>query len=129
MAEFSIDDVDIAGIDLTDPAVFAERVPHEWFAYLRRNHPVWWHEEKDGPGFWAVTRYEECTQVNRDHEHFSSHAKATYIWELAEDALAQQQLVMLNMDPPLHTRYRRLVNKGFTPRMVAQLHVRIHHAT
>ncbi len=129
MAEFSIDDVDIAGIDLTDPAVFAERVPHEWFAYLRRNHPVWWHEEKDGPGFWAVTRYEECTQVNRDHEHFSSHAKATYIWELAEDALAHQQLVMLNMDPPLHTRYRRLVNKGFTPRMVAQLHERIHHAT
>ena len=129
MAEFSIDDVDIAGIDLTDPAVFAERVPHEWFAYLRRNHPVWWHEEKDGPGFWAVTRYEECTQVNRDHEHFSSHAKATYIWELAEDALDQQQLVMLNMDPPLHTRYRRLVNKGFTPRMVAQLHERIHHAT
>jgi cholest-4-en-3-one 26-monooxygenase len=36
---------------------------------------------------------------------------------------------MLNMDPPLHTRYRRLVNKGFTPRMVAQLHDRIHAAT
>ena len=36
---------------------------------------------------------------------------------------------MLNMDPPLHTRYRRLVNKGFTPRTVAQLHERIHAAT
>ncbi len=36
---------------------------------------------------------------------------------------------MLNMDPPLHTRYRRLVNKGFTPRMVTQLHDRIHAAT
>ena len=129
MAAFSIDDVDLADIDLTDPTRFAEGVPHEWFAFLRKNHPVWWHEEQDGPGFWAVTRYEECTQVNRDYEHFSSHSKATFIWELAEDALAQQQLVMLNMDPPLHTRYRRLVNKGFTPRMVAQLHDRIRAAT
>ena len=104
-------------------------MPHEWFAFLRKNAPVWWHEEADGPGFWAVTSHAECTQVNRDYEHFSSARKATYIWELAEDDLAQQQLVMLNMDPPLHTRYRRLVNKGFTPRMVNQLHERIHAAT
>jgi len=41
----------------------------------------------------------------------------------------EQRLMMLNMDPPLHTRYRRLVNKGFTPRMVAELHDRIHRAT
>jgi cholest-4-en-3-one 26-monooxygenase len=90
---------------------------------------VWWQEEEDGPGFWAVTTLAEATQVNRDYEHFSSAKKATYIWDLAEDDLVQQQLVMLNMDPPLHTRYRRLVNKGFTPRMVNQLHERIHAAT
>jgi cholest-4-en-3-one 26-monooxygenase len=116
-------------IDLTDSRHFVDGVPHEWFAFLRANAPVWWHEEADGPGFWAVTGYDECNTVNRDYEHFSSSRKATYIWELTEDVLAQQQLVMLNMDPPLHTRYRRLVNKGFTPRMVAQLHERIHEAT
>ena len=109
--------------------MFAKRVPHEWFAFLRQNAPVWWHEEEDGPGFWAVTTLAEATQVNRDYEHFSSARKATYLWDLAEDDLAQQQLIMLNMDPPLHTRYRRLVNKGFTPRMVNQLHERIHVAT
>jgi cholest-4-en-3-one 26-monooxygenase len=90
---------------------------------------VWWQEEEDGPGFWAVTTLAEATQVNRDYEHFSSARQATYLWDLAEDDLAQQQLIMLNMDPPLHTRYRRLVNKGFTPRMVNQLHERIHAAT
>ncbi len=116
-------------IDLTDSAHFVSGVPHHWFAFLRRNAPVWWHEEKDGPGFWAVTSYDDCVTVNRDHGNFSSHRKATFIWDLPEEALAQQQLVMLNMDPPLHTRYRRLVNKGFTPRMVAQLHDRIHQAT
>src|SRR5665213_3065979 len=115
-------------IDLTESKHFVGGVPHEWFAFLRKNAPVWWHEEADGPGFWAVTSYNECVAVNRDHGHFSSHNKATFIWELEEEVLAQQQLVMLNMDPPLHTRYRRLVNKGFTPRMVAQLHDRIHLA-
>jgi cholest-4-en-3-one 26-monooxygenase len=127
--ELDISGVDFGDINLLDSTVFAERVPHEWFAFLRRNAPVWWQEEEDGPGFWAVTTLAEATQVNRDYEHFSSARKATYLWELAEDDLAQQQLVMLNMDPPLHTRYRRLVNKGFTPRMVNQLHQRIHAAT
>jgi len=121
--------VDFDDIDLTDSKNFVDGVPHEWFTFLRQNAPVWWHEEADGPGFWAVTGYDDCSLVNRDYEHFSSHSKATFIWELPEEALAQQQLVMLNMDPPLHTRYRRLVNKGFTPRMVAQLHDSIHVAT
>ena len=127
--ELDISGIDFADINLLDSTVFAKRVPHEWFAFLRQNAPVWWHEEQDGPGFWAVTSLAEATQVNRDYEHFSSARKATYLWDLAEDDLAQQQLIMLNMDPPLHTRYRRLVNKGFTPRMINQLHERIHAAT
>jgi cholest-4-en-3-one 26-monooxygenase len=120
--------IDFGNIDLTDSEPFADGVPHDLFAFLRENAPVWWHEEADGPGFWAVTSHAACTQVNRDFEHFSSARKATYIWELLEDDLAQQQMLMLNMDPPLHTRYRRLVNKGFTPRMVNQLHDRINAA-
>ena len=127
--ELDISGVEFGDINLLDSTVFAERVPHEWFAFLRQNAPVWWQEEADGPGFWAVTSLAEATQVNRDYEHFSSARKATYLWDLSEDDLAQQQLIMLNMDPPLHTRYRRLVNKGFTPRMVNQLHERIHAAT
>src|SRR5438270_5965949 len=45
---------------------------------------------------------------------------------MAEEDLAQQRMMMLNMDPPMHTRYRLLVNKGFTPRTVSQLegHIR-----
>ncbi len=127
--DIEVGDVDFADIDLTDSRNFVDGVPHHWFAFLRRNAPVWWHEERDGPGFWAVTSHAGCTTVNRDAEHFSSSRRATFIWELAEDELVQQQLMMVNMDPPLHTRYRRLVNKGFTPRMVSQLEQRIHVAT
>jgi cholest-4-en-3-one 26-monooxygenase len=118
--------VDFSDIDLTDSSKFVDGVPHDWFTFLRANAPVWWHEEKEGPGFWAVTTYDECVAVNRDAERFSSARKATFLWDVPEDQLLQQQLMMLNMDPPLHTRYRRLVNKGFTPRMVNQLEEKIH---
>ncbi len=127
--EIEADQVSFDDINLVDSEPFAEGVPHHWFTFLRANAPVWWQEEEDGPGFWAVTSHADCTTVNRDYEHFSSARKATFIWELPEEDLAQQQMLMLNMDPPLHTRYRRLVNKGFTPRMVNQLHERINTAT
>ncbi len=116
-------------IDLADSRRFVPGVPHEWFDWLRTNDPVHWQDEPGGPGFWAVTRYEDCVAVNRDYQHFSSHLRGTMPFEIPEEAVEQQKLMMLNMDPPLHTRYRRLVNKGFTPRMVAQLHDRIHRAT
>ncbi len=121
--------VDLADIDLTDSGVFVEGVPHHWFAELRRRAPVYWHEESEGPGFWAVTKYEDCVAVNRDYEHFSSSRKATFIWDLEDEQVENLRLLMLNMDPPLHTRYRRMVNKGFTPRMVNQLEEKIHETS
>lgn len=116
-------------VDLADSATFVEGVPHGYFAWLRDNDPVRFCAEPEGPGFWAVTRYQDCVVVNRDHERFSSYRRGTMPFEIPEQAVEEQRLMMLNMDPPLHTRYRRLVNKGFTPRMVAELHERIHAAT
>ena len=119
----------VTPVDLADSRTFATGVPHEYFAWLRANDPVRFMEEPGGPGFWAVTRYQDCVAVNRDHERFSSYRRGTMPFEMPEEAVEEQRLMMLNMDPPLHTRYRRLVNKGFTPRMVAELHDRIHAAT
>jgi cholest-4-en-3-one 26-monooxygenase len=119
----------ITEVDLADARTFVAGVPYPYLAELRRHDPVHWNDEADGPGFWAITRYTDCVTVNRDYERFSSFAKTAPPYEMAEEQLAQQQLMMLNMDPPLHTRYRRLVNKGFTPRMVNQLEQRIHDAT
>ena len=115
-----------APIDLTDSRNFVRGVPHEWFAHLRRHAPAYWHDEVDGPGFWAITRHEDCVTVNRDAQRFSSYRKGIFVWETPEDQIEQQRLMMVTMDPPLHTRYRRLVNKGFTPRMIGELEQRIH---
>jgi cholest-4-en-3-one 26-monooxygenase len=121
--------LDVAPVDLSDSRSYVNGVPHEYLAHLRRHDPVHWQEEAGGPGFWAVTRYEDCVTVNRDWERFSSSARGTMPFEMPEADIEQQGLMMLNMDPPLHTRYRRLVNKGFTPRMVRDLEASIHRAT
>ena len=119
----------VAPVDLSDSRSYVAGVPHAYLAYLRRHDPVHWQDEPGGPGFWAVTRYDDCVTVNRDYERFSSAAQGTMPFEMGADEIAQQSLMMLNMDPPLHTRYRRLVNKGFTPRMVRDLEESIHRAT
>ena len=120
---------DVAPVDLSDSRSYVAGVPHAWLAHLRRHDPVHWQDEPGGPGFWVVTRHEDCVTVNRDYERFSSAAQGTMPFEMGADEIAQQSLMMLNMDPPLHTRYRRLVNKGFTPRMVRDLEESIHRST
>jgi cholest-4-en-3-one 26-monooxygenase len=112
-------------IDLYDPGVYEREVPHEAFAYLRREAPVYWHPEPTGPGFWAVTRYDDVVAVSRDAVTYSSHVGTVLLNDQDPQSLAQQQLMMLNQDPPSHTRLRSLVNRGFTPRMIARLHERV----
>jgi len=120
---------DISPVDLSDSRSYVPGVPHEYFGYLRRHDPVHWQEEKAGPGFWAATKYDDCVTINRDWERFSSARRGTMPFEMTDDEIAQQSLMMVNMDPPMHTRYRRLVNKGFTPRMVRDLEASIHACT
>ena len=119
---------DVAPVDLSDSRSYVDGVPHAYLTHLRHHDPVHWQDEPGGPGFWAITRYEDCVTVNRDYERFSSAAQGTMPFEMEPDEIAQQGLMMLNMDPPLHTRYRRLVNKGFTPRMVRDLEESIHRS-
>jgi cholest-4-en-3-one 26-monooxygenase len=120
---------DIAPVDLSDSRTFVPGVPHEYLRYLRAHDPVHWQDEANGPGFWTITKYDDCVMVNRDVERFSSHRRGTMPFELSDEDIEQQKLMMVNMDPPLHTRYRRLVNKGFTPRMVRDLEKSIHQRT
>jgi cholest-4-en-3-one 26-monooxygenase len=96
-------------------------VPHAMFDHLRQHDPVHWHDEPDGPGFWAVTRHADVVHASRDPEVFSSELGGTFIVTQDEQSLGAMRLSILNMDPPKHNHYRRLVSKGFTPRMIARL--------
>lgn len=111
---------DLQGIDLL-AGTWGKGVPHDQFDRLRREAPVYWHPEADDTGFWAVTKHADVRTVSHDCATFSSEVGGTFIPTQDEEALASLRLTILNMDPPKHNRYRRLVSKGFTPRMVAAL--------
>jgi len=102
-------------VDLYNPDNFVASVPHDIFDWLRANDPVHFHEEPDGPGFWVLTRFDDVMHASREWSDFSS-AHGTSI----EDAQGGAELMMLNMDPPQHTKLRKLVSSGFTPRMIAR---------
>ena len=110
----------LEGIDLL-AGTWGRSEPHGQFDLLRREAPVFWHPEPNGPGFWAVTKHEDVRNVSRDSETFSSELGGTFIPDQDEMALAQIRLTILNMDPPKHNRYRRLVSRGFTPRVIGKL--------
>ena len=99
-------------VDLSD-ARFEEGVPFDTFAYLRANEPVWWWPEG---ACWVVTTHELVEKMNRDFETFSSEGG------IVPPAGANiNPSVLLAMDPPLHTEYRRMVIKSFVPRAIAAI--------
>src|SRR5690606_2922596 len=104
----------IPRLDLLDPAAFDGGQPHEAFAWLRDHDPVHWHEEPDGPGFWAVTRYADVREVGRDAETFSSEYGIMIPGSAGPAAGAPR--MMITMDPPSHTGFRKLVVPDFLPK-------------
>ena len=122
---------DLADIDLLDRDRFTQGIPHEWFTRLRAEAPVFHHPEPDGPGFWVITKHDDIIQCNRDAGTFSSDQGRGGVVGLEERAGMQTEAeqaggrMMLMMDPPDHTRYRKLVNRGFTPRMIGEMETHI----
>jgi cytochrome P450/nitrite reductase/ring-hydroxylating ferredoxin subunit len=120
----SLDGLVLDDVDLTDLDVWERGVPYDWLALLRREAPLFWQPERDGPGFWVLTRYEDVVWVAKEWETFSSELGGTSLQDLTPEELAARRS-MIDTDPPPHTRMRALVNKGFTPRVVNAYEERI----
>ncbi|AXK84915.1 cholest-4-en-3-one 26-monooxygenase [Nocardia farcinica] len=119
------------GFDFTDPGLWARRRPVEEFALLRRTAPVWWNPQADADsggfhdgGYWVVSKLADIKEISRHPELFSSQLKGSII-RLPGDITPQQMnetgALLLNMDPPKHSKIRRIIAKGFTPRAVESL--------
>jgi cholest-4-en-3-one 26-monooxygenase len=125
--------MELSDIDLLDRDAFTHGVPHDWFTYLRNNAPVYKHEEPDGPGFWVITKYDDVVTVGRDGATYSSDQRRGGVVGLEDmpgmEDFGEGGRLMLTMDPPDHTRYRKLVNRGFTPRQMRMLEPHIREIT
>ncbi|MCQ4207162.1 MULTISPECIES: cytochrome P450 [Streptomyces] len=118
------------GFDFTDPDLLQDRVPHPEFAQLRQAEPVRWIPQEPGisgfadAGYWAVTRHADVKYVSTHPEIYSSNLNTAVIRfnsSIQRDQIEVQKLIMLNMDPPEHTRVRQIVQRGFTPRAIRSL--------
>ncbi|MGI8625535.1 MAG: cytochrome P450 [Geodermatophilaceae bacterium] len=117
---------------LHDPRSYVRGVPFDAIEGLRADGPVAWVEEPElpglpaGPGYHLVLAHSLVTRVLKAPLTFSSSVGGTQIRGPATDAdLRYVQRMMLNMDPPEHSRLRRMLNRSFTPRAIASLEGRI----
>ncbi|MDG1368594.1 MAG: cytochrome P450 [Acidimicrobiales bacterium] len=113
-------------IDLWDHDAFQRQEHHELLARLRETDPgIHWIDEGDaGPGYWAITRLAHLKEVNRQADIFSSNAAGTQMTEPDFSHPMTQAMndgLMIELDAPKHTRFRRIVSRGFTPRMIQLL--------
>ena len=122
-------------LDLSDPDVVVRfgGAPHAYLRRLRREAPVCWHDAPASSqailpvreGYFVVSKYADVVHVSRHPKLFSSALGSHLIGDMAEEDLVGMRTQLIGMDPPQHVKYRRLVQRGFTPRMVARLEPRI----
>ncbi len=113
-------------VDLKAASTYATGHPWEAYARLRREAPIAWHPEQDGPGFWVCSTWADVRTVSRQPQRFSSFERGVMMEEIDDASLAAQRLMMLNMDPPQHDRFKLLVSRGFTPKAAQGLVPRVH---
>ncbi|MET8164524.1 cytochrome P450 [Streptomyces sp. NPDC005329] len=122
------------GFDFTDPDLLQHHVPLPEFAELRLAEPVRWIPQTGNvagfqdDGYWAVTRHADVRYVSTHPEIFSSYLNTAIIRfneHIERDSIDAQRLILLNMDPPEHTRVRQIVQRGFTPRAIRALEERL----
>ncbi|MET9285877.1 cytochrome P450 [Nocardia beijingensis] len=119
------------GFDFTDPALWQNRSPVQEFAQLRRAAPVWWNAQSDETsggfrdgGYWVVSKLADIKEISRHPELFSSERKGAIIrlpGDITPEQMALTGALLVNMDPPKHSKIRRIIAKGFTPRAVESL--------
>ncbi|MDT5109162.1 MAG: cholest-4-en-3-one 26-monooxygenase [Mycobacterium sp.] len=120
-----------AGFDFTDPDIYAERLPIEELAEMRKVAPIWWNAQPEGiggfgdGGYWVVTKHKDVKEVSRRSDVFSSQEK-TALPRYAEGSSidqinASRGVVLLNMDAPHHTHLRKIISRAFTPRAIELL--------
>lgn len=108
-------------IDVYNPDNYTDGIPHQQFAWLRENAPVYWHEHPQEGGYWVVSRHADVVQVSRDFKTYSAEQGFVLVDDLPDDILDMARNQLLGMDPPKHGPLRRAVITRFTSSRLQQL--------
>ncbi len=107
------------------PDLYVDGPPHELFARLRRDEPVFWQDMPDEPGYWAVLKHADVVHVAREPRLFSATEGGVVLENLAPEQLTMMRDMLLAMDPPRHGVYRRPLAESFKRRIIGQLEPQI----
>ena len=111
--------------DLGDPDSFVSGIPLETFRRLRAEAPVFFHPERDGPGFWVVSKWADVRSVSLDQATFSSWKRGILIREMGREREEMQREFLTGMEPGRHGKHRRLVSGTFAPKIIRALEPRL----
>jgi len=107
----------VVGWEIIDPVYYGRYgYPHASWAWLRRHSPVAWCEAPGMLPFWAITKYDDCSAILRDHRRFLIAPRIAVFPEEQAPTDAPPFRHLLNMDPPDHGQYRNLLSQHFTPK-------------
>jgi cholest-4-en-3-one 26-monooxygenase len=121
------------GFDPTDPDLCEQRIPLQEFLELRRTAPLWWVEQTPearagfpgSTGYWAVSKHADVAAVSKDSKNFSTAENGAIIRfapDMTRDQVELQRVMLINQDPPDHTKTRQIISRGFTPRAIGAMH-------
>ncbi len=112
----------IADPAIVDPDYFQRfGYPHEQWSALRRDAPVAWCEPERFDPFWALTRHEDIVAVSRQPSLFENTLRLAMVPDDVVDLTRLPLRHLLNMNPPEHRDYRKLVSRFFTRRSIESL--------
>ncbi|MFL6156805.1 MAG: cytochrome P450 [Marmoricola sp.] len=117
--------------DPTDPGLCEVAIPLQEFAELRRTAPVFWVEQAPearagflDTGFWAISRHADILAVSKNSKDFSANENGVIIRfgaDMTREQVELQSVMLVNQDPPDHTKLRQIISRGFTPRSINAL--------
>jgi cholest-4-en-3-one 26-monooxygenase len=120
------------GFDPTDPDLCQERIPLQEFLELRKTAPVYWIEQAPDAragfldtGFWAISKHADIAAVSKNSKEFSANENGVIIRfaaDMTREQIELQGVMLVNQDPPDHTKTRAIISRGFTPRAIGAMH-------
>jgi cytochrome P450 len=114
-----------SGPDIYDPDLYVEGPIHEIFAELRRTSPVYWQDMPDQPGYWAVLKHTDVAHVARQPKLFSAEEQGVILENIPPEQLERSRNMLLMMDPPRHTAYRKPLADSFKAKVIGRMEERV----
>ena len=114
--------------DLVHPQTYVDHgYPHDVWTRLRRESPVHWVERQEGSSFWAITKHEDICHVGKRPDLFISGPTLFVPFEEEDPNVERFDAppTLIALDPPVHHKYRQIINKRFTPRALKKIHADI----